>query len=285
MSEEHIPAWKRILSKKQNISSSFNPVTEDPLNVTTHLATGSLTRKEKKQIINKSNTTLNAKKNKVHKKTKKDRKKEKLPKAERELRKNKVLKDQLRYLIEFYRFKKDKKLPELLYTLESVKSNYPEDLDNEVDESKDVVDIWKFSKQKQNWLIKHILNLDEVPSHYDDLLISYFQDIQGRSRNELLDKARSIITEWNKYAIEQEEKIKGIVEGNDEEAEKKEEKDGAAKDESDETEEDKTKTEEKPEELPMPNKARVSRSYKLVKAMANGDETLSSIELKNFQLD
>lgn len=284
MSEEHIPAWKRILSNKQDTSSSFNPVTEDPLNITTHLATGSLTRKEKKQIINKSNSTLNAKKNKVHKGAKKDRKKEKLPKADRELRKSKVLKDQLRYLIEFYRFKKEKKLPEILYTLESVKINYPEDLDKEVDETKDVVDIWKFSKQKQNWLIKNFLNLDEIPSHYDDLLISYFQDIQGRSRSELLDKARGILEEWNKYAIEQEEKIKAIVEGDDKETKTEE---GDDKDESGDDSEVKPTSEQsdKPEELVMPNKDRVSRSYKLVKAMADGDETLSSIELKNFQLE
>ncbi|CAL9734944.1 hypothetical protein MOSE0_G03290 [Monosporozyma servazzii] len=284
MSEEHIPAWKRILSKKQDTSSSFNPVVEDPLNITTHLATGSLTRKEKKQIINKSNSTVNAKKNKVHKETKKDRKKEKLPKADRELRKNKVLKDQLRYLIEFYRFKKEKNLPEILYTLESVKLNYPKDLDKEIDETKDVVDIWKFSKQKQNWLIKNFLNLDEIPSHYDDLLISYFQDIQGRSRSELLDKARALLEEWNKYAIEQEEKIKAIVEGDANETKKEEVDD---KDESEEDSEVKAPTEQsdKPEELLMPNKDKVSRSYKLVKAMANGDETLSSIELKNFQLD
>lgn len=284
MSEEHIPAWKRILSKKQDTSSSFNPVVEDPLNITTHLATGSLTRKEKKQIINKSNSTVNAKKNKVHKEAKKDRKKEKLPKADRELRKNKVLKDQLRYLIEFYRFKKEKNLPEILYTLESVKLNYPKDLDKEIDETKDVVDIWKFSKQKQNWLIKNFLNLDEIPSHYDDLLISYFQDIQGRSRSELLDKARALLEEWNKYAIEQEEKIKAIVEGDDNETKKEEVDDN---DESEEGSEVKPPTEQsdKPEELLMPNKDKVSRSYKLVKAMANGDETLSSIELKNFQLD
>lgn len=284
MSEEHIPAWKRILSKNQSASNNSTIISEDPLNVTTHLATGSLTRKEKKQIINKSNQNLKSKVNKIIKKAKKDitkKKKEKLPKEERELRRNKVLKDQLRYLIEFYRFKKDKKLPEVLYSLESVKINYPEDIDKDVDETKDVIDIWKFSKQKQNWLLKNILNFDEVPTHYDDLLIAYFQDIQGRSRTELLDKCRRVLEEWNNYATQQEERIKALVEGNSDEVDQ-----AQTYDDKSSEKEDKEKIETK-EELPMPSKERVSRCYKLVKGIIKEDEDsdLASFTLKNFQFD
>lgn len=286
MSEDHIPAWKRILSKKQDIPNNSTAVTEDPLNVTTHLATGSLTRKEKKQIINKSTQNVKSKTNKIIKKARRDtskKRKDKLPKEERQLRRNRVLKDQLRYLIEFYRFKQDKNLPKVLYTLESVRVNYPEDMDKYVDESKDVIDIWKFSKQKQNWLLKNILNFEEVPTQYDDLLIKYFQDIQGRSRTELLDKCRSVLEEWNNYVTKQEEKIASLVEGDNEETDLEKKND----DESSETE-DKNKDETKTnDELPMPSKERVARCYKLLTGVVKENENsdLASFTIKNFQLD
>lgn len=286
MSEDHIPAWKRILSKKQDIPINSTAVTEDPLNVTTHLATGSLTRKEKKQIINKSTQNVKSKTNKIIKKARRDtskKRKDKLPKEERQLRRNRVLKDQLRYLIEFYRFKQDKNLPKVLYTLESVRVNYPEDMDKDVDESKDVIDIWKFSKQKQNWLLKNILNFEEVPTQYDDLLIKYFQDIQGRSRTELLDKCRSVLEEWNNYVTKQEEKIASLVEGDNEETDLEKKND----DESSETE-DKNKDETKTnDELPMPSKERVARCYKLLTGVVKENENsdLASFTIKNFQLD
>lgn len=286
MSEDHIPAWKRILSKKQDIPNNSTAVTEDPLNVTTHLATGSLTRKEKKQIINKSTQNVKSKTNKIIKKARRDtskKRKDKLPKEERQLRRNRVLKDQLRYLIEFYRFKQDKNLPKVLYTLESVRVNYPEDMDKDVDESKDVIDIWKFSKQKQNWLLKNILNFEEVPTQYDDLLIKYFQDIQGRSRTELLDKCRSVLEEWNNYVTKQEEKIASLVEGDNEETDLEKKND----DESSETE-DKNKDETKTnDELPMPSKERVARCYKLLTGVVKENENsdLASFTIKNFQLD
>lgn len=298
MSEDHIPAWKRILSKKQDISINSSAITEDPLNVTTHLATGSLTRKEKKQIINKNGQNTKSKVNKIIKKARKDaskKRKDKLPKEERQLRRNRVLKDQLRYLIEFYRFKQDKKLPETLYTLESVKVNYPEDMNKDIDESKDVINIWKFSKQKQNWLLKNILNFDDVPIQYDDLLIAYFQDIQGRARTELLDKCRSVLEEWNNYATEQEEKIKALVEGNNEETDQEKKSDNESseiEDENKDEEKEKEKEEEKDEletkeELPMPSKERVARCYKLVTGIVKKDENLdlASFVIKNFQLD
>lgn len=286
MSEDHIPAWKRILSKKQDIPNNSTAVTEDPLNVTTHLATGSLTRKEKKQIINKNTQNVKSKTNKIIKKARRDtskKRKDKLPKQERQLRRNRVLKDQLRYLIEFYRFKQDKNLPKVLYTLESVRVNYPEDMDKDVDESKDVIDIWKFSKQKQNWLLKNILNFEEVPTQYDDLLIKYFQDIQGRSRTELLDKCRSVLEEWNNYVTKQEEKIASLVEGDNEETDLEKKND----DESSETE-DKNKDETKTnDELPMPSKERVARCYKLLTGVVKENENsdLASFTIKNFQLD
>ena len=60
MSENHVPAWKRIALKRQTISSGdeskekgqSNLIDDDPLNITTHLSTGNLTKKEKKRIIN-----------------------------------------------------------------------------------------------------------------------------------------------------------------------------------------------------------------------------------------
>lgn len=59
MSENHVPAWKRIALKRQTISSGdeskekgqSNLIDDDPLNITTHLSTGNLTKKEKKESL------------------------------------------------------------------------------------------------------------------------------------------------------------------------------------------------------------------------------------------
>ena len=47
---DHVPAWKRFAIKNKN--EGKREIEDDPLNVTTHLATGSLTKKQKKSILN-----------------------------------------------------------------------------------------------------------------------------------------------------------------------------------------------------------------------------------------
>lgn len=281
---EHIPAWKRISIKKSNTSDNKSTLEEDddPLNVTTHLATGSLTRKEKKRILRGDDITGNkkSKKQKVINedgKVEKKIKKEKVSREERMQKKNKVLKDQLRYLIEFYQEKCDKSLPSELLDIENVKLNIQENKNNTKDESNQVVDVWKFSKQKQNWLIKHFLVEDEIPKEFNDLLILYFKDLKGGAKKILLDECQDLIKKWNAYMDEQAEKINSIVNNatktNDKEEEEQEDKS--------------EKTDEKKEELPMPNKNMVYRCKLIIdKWAADDDENqISTVELKNFKED
>lgn len=282
MSEEHIPAWKRIIAKKSEDSETIDLSIEDPLNVTTHLASGSLTKKEKKLIIN-SDAGLKKTKKKINKSTKREKKRDKLSKEENQKKKSKVLKDQLRYLIEFYQTKVDKKLPKELYQLESVGSNYDEEKDAASEDITGIIEVWKFSKQKQNWLLKNLFNVEEIPIQYNSLLLSYFRDIQGKSRQDLLEKCRANINQWNAYATEQEEKIKAVIEGTAENDETESNEETKQEDNNGENQDEKA-IEEKKEELPMPNKDKVQRSYFLLQNIVKRDDNseFANLQLKNF---
>lgn len=112
------------------------------------------------------------------KKDKKPPKRKKLPKADR---KPPPEKDQLAYLKQF-----------------------SEDRDN-----------WKFSKQKQNWLLK---NIETIPQEYDTALKSYIDSIQGGARLRLEEQLREVVDEWNAIAKKLEEKIEAELFGKKEEA-------------------------------------------------------------------
>lgn len=286
MSENHIPAWKRIALNKQTLKSEnkseeqsqTNVLDDDPLNITTHLSTGNLTKKEKKRIINGENKSSIKKGKRVSKPGTK--KKEKLSKEEKNSKKNKILKDQLRYLIEFFRTKSESKFPTSILELESVKENYGDSLTKDESAESGVVEVWKFSKQKQNWLIKHFFNLDEIPSVYNDLLLLYFKDLQGRSKDELISKCQEKLKQWNDYVEDQETKIKALVE-----EEKPSESVDCEKTEEGKKGVDAAKKEQKEEqkEIQMPNKELVQRSLKLLKIWKSDDS--GQIELKNFSVN
>lgn len=281
MENGHIPAWKRIAIKKQsteNAGSSDDFSTEDPLNVTTHLSTGTLSKKEKKRIINKD-LDVGRTKNKVSK-NKKDKKKQKLPREERMQKKQLVLKDQLRYLLDFYKNKVSKDIPENVMKLESVKVNYAEDEPVETDENM-VVEVWKFAKSKQNWLIKHFFSIDEIPIEYDDILVVYLKDLKGKVKEELKEKCMAQLKAWNNYMIAEQEKIKAMVENDAPKAdEDKEEEDDSKKEEKKEE-----KEEEKKDEVVPPRKDIVHRSQKLLLKWAeleDSDIKKDDLELINF---
>ncbi|GMM56848.1 hypothetical protein DAKH74_034640 [Maudiozyma humilis] len=281
MENGHIPAWKRIAIKKQsteNAGSSDDFSTEDPLNVTTHLSTGTLSKKEKKRIINKD-LDVGRTKNKISK-NKKDKKKQKLPREERMQKKQLVLKDQLRYLLDFYKNKVSKDIPENVMKLESVKVNYAEDEPVETDENM-VVEVWKFAKSKQNWLIKHFFSIDEIPIEYDDILVVYLKDLKGKVKEELKEKCMAQLKAWNNYMIAEQEKIKAMVENDAPKAdEDKEEEDDSQKEEKKEE-----KEEEKKDEVVPPRKDIVHRSQKLLLKWAeleDSDIKKDDLELINF---
>lgn len=87
---------------------------------------------------------------------------------------------------------------------------------------------WKFSKQKQNWLLK---NIETIPEDYESDLVTYVEGIQGGARDRLVDDLKLVVEKWNGYARKLEEKINAELYG--EKAEKadgeKEKKDGESK--------------------------------------------------------
>lgn len=115
------------------------------------------------------------------KKEKKPPKRKKLPKADR---KPPPEKDQLAYLKQF-----------------------AEDKDN-----------WKFSKQKQNWLLK---NIETIPQEYEAALKSYVDSIQGGARLRLEEQLKEVVDEWNAIAKKLEEKIEAELFGKKEDSELK----------------------------------------------------------------
>lgn len=203
----HIPAWKRINIKDVDTEYKNENLDDDPLNITTHLATGSLTRREKKRIIKGENTsTLH-----INKKIK-PIKRIKQNKTERLSKKQDILKDQLRYLLEFYN-EKIGTLPDEIQVLPSVKKHFNNIENTSSQGISDVVTVWTFSKQKQNWIIKHLFNIAEIPRQYNQVLLVYFKDLRGRGKELLISQCMEKIQEWNEYCLEQKKKIRDLVNG------------------------------------------------------------------------
>lgn len=114
---------------------------------------------------------------------------------------------------------------------------------------------WKFSKQKQNWVLK---NIEQIPAEYEDALVAYIEGIQGGARARLEGEFRAVVEKWNVVAEELERKVEAELYG-----EKSDDKEKS--------------TEEKPKEEP---KVRVTREYairckKLLDAL-----TEDTVELK-----
>jgi hypothetical protein len=93
---------------------------------------------------------------------------------------------------------------------------------------------WKFSKQKQNWIIK---NIRTIPASYDSALNLYLDGLQGSSRLRLIETLKSICSRWNELAEIAEKNIEAQLAGKtDENSDKKQDK---------ETEETKQKPQKK----------------------------------------
>ncbi|SCU98116.1 LAFA_0G15720g1_1 [Lachancea sp. 'fantastica'] len=276
---DHIPAWKRIAIKSQESSTTNDDATA--LQVTTHLATANLSKREKRKIIKGESESV--KKQKTHGNSNKKQKKDKAPREERLLNKEQVLKDQLRYLIDFYR-EKVGALPQEVWEHKPVQAQLGDFTNSE--EEKDassskpqVTEVWKFSKQKQNWLLKHILDLTQIPACYDELLYAYFKDLKGGSKTglekacqECVDRhEKALLAAQSNSEAEQNNASGGEPEEKDEKAQNTDEKistdaDGqATKPEGTDKKEDKSdpSSESKAEELP-PSEHQVKRAQKLL---------------------
>lgn len=53
---------------------------------------------------------------------------------------------------------------------------------------------WKFSKQKQNWIIK---NLENIEDKYEGALLAYLEGMQGGSRDRVIESCQNIISRFN----------------------------------------------------------------------------------------
>ncbi|ODV60538.1 RNA-binding ribosome assembly factor RBP95 ASCRUDRAFT_35890 [Ascoidea rubescens DSM 1968] len=165
----HIPAWKRSGLKIRS------QLAEDPLS----LPTSTFTTKAFSLNDTNSNNSIgaidldcknNSKKRKINSinddspmgTPRKIPKKPKKPKNERD---TPPVKDQLIYLRSFTNDKEN----------------------------------WKFSKSKQNWIIKNILNENQIPmTNFDPFLFNYIKDLQGGSKIRILNEFKSKIDTWNK---------------------------------------------------------------------------------------
>lgn len=198
---------------------------EDPLAITAHLESDRVTNKELKKI-NKQKRKLEELKSSG--KTKKPPKRVKLPKAERAPPPEK---DQLAYL-----------------------RQYQDDRDN-----------WKFSKQKQNWLLK---NIAIIPQDYESALIVYLEGLQGASRTRLLEELKLVVTKWNKVIEDAEEKVEAELNGT-----KEEDKDNGKEKETKDTVKDKTEKEDE-----IPDQAYAVRCAKLIFGLSDEKVELKGVE-------
>ncbi|CEP62228.1 RNA-binding ribosome assembly factor RBP95 LALA0_S05e00738g [Lachancea lanzarotensis] len=270
---DHIPAWKRIAIRNQEGSTTDNDATA--LQVTTHLATANLSKREKRKII--KGEPESGKNQKKHGNPNKKQKKDKAPREERLLNKEQVLKDQLRYLIDFYR-EKVGTLPQEVWEHKPVQAQLgdPAISDEEKDASSSkpqVMEVWKFSKQKQNWLLKHVLDDTQIPECYDELLYVYFKDLKGGSKAGLEKSCQDCVDRHEKAQLEaqsqdSEEEKRGKDVELGEKGDEKAPADGdesSTKPEETETKDQKADSASKPrnDEIP-PSEHQVKRAQKLL---------------------
>lgn len=93
---------------------------------------------------------------------------------------------------------------------------------------------WKFSKQKQNWILK---NLQEIPTKYESALEDYLEGLQGSSRTRLVDDLKQVVEKYNqafekaeaKVEAELEAKLNGTAKPADDEVSEKDDKKPQAK--------------------------------------------------------
>lgn len=60
---------------------------------------------------------------------------------------------------------------------------------------------WKFSKSKQNWILRHTYDTVAIPETYAEYLIAYLQGIQGGAKVRIIENAEKIIEEWNNFML------------------------------------------------------------------------------------
>lgn len=70
-------------------------------------------------------------------------------------------------------------------------------------------DNWKFSKQKQNWILKNIRN---IPKDFETALVSYVEGLQGGSRDRMVEDLKVVVGKWNDIQAVAEAKVMAQLE-------------------------------------------------------------------------
>lgn len=101
---------------------------------------------------------------------------------------------------------------------------------------------WKFSKPRQNYLLKHAFDGDVVPEERVGDLLLYLRDVQGAARERCLDGARVLIARFERQGVPKDGQGQGegaaaeVVDGGDVSAGQV--SDGRQEEEDEEEEED-----------------------------------------------
>lgn len=198
----------------------------DPLALTTHLDTGKLTKKQQKKINNKRARGVESEESQGEKKAPK---RQKLPKGERPPPPEK---DQLVYL-----------------------KTYTTDREN-----------WKFSKQKQNWVLKHV---KVIEPEYEEYLINYFAGLQGGGKDRMARILGEVCESWNKL---QDEELSKPKPDETEDAKVVEKEDGKRS---------KPKKKDLHDELTSVDADYAMRAQKILKAMTGEAPELKGIDDEN----
>ncbi|CAN3476629.1 hypothetical protein DICA0_D21770 [Diutina catenulata] len=87
---------------------------------------------------------------------------------------------------------------------------------------------WKFSKQKQNWVLKH---LEFIPQKYEEELVAYLEGLQGQSRDRVVEQLEEVVANWNKIAAETQKRIEAELNEENSDESKESAVDGNSKEE------------------------------------------------------
>lgn len=139
---------------------------------------------------------------------------------------------------------------------------------------------WKFSKQKQNWILRSVFgtpgSVGGVPDEYKAALMSYLEGLQGGARERIVEEAQGVVTQWNEFMTAPVEKPKD----EEKEEEKEPEAEEATEPESTETQGKKEKAKPKvPEKIVVPPSEPVARLAKaIIKSLTGTVVTLELLE-------
>lgn len=78
-------------------------------------------------------------------------------------------------------------------------------------------DTWKFSKSKQNWIIRHVYDTAIIPISYHEYLLNYLEGVKGGIRDRIVETAQKTINEWNEFMSEKDSSDKEEEKGEKEE--------------------------------------------------------------------